>query len=311
MQFDIVNAATLVENLISSTGNVEISNIKSSSHIEQCASLFRRGHTLGNLYQKDPITNELLKDENGDYILTDTPIVPDEGIILSSGSPQHLNWNDEDDTTLSHNVGGDMDLKRTVDQSNGENNSIFDACILQFDFRCTGEGYVPGIEFKYIFGSEEYYEYVNSKFNDVFGFYLNGENIARLPSTNTDSDVVSINNVNYNANEQYFHGNDPGTGWQSDPIDAPETEVVYPTIEMDGFTDTLTAIGTPYSNVTRWNTIKLAVGDVGDNILDSWVVLESASFTCIDVTQSPSISLSPSDGKCSYMYWCDSICMLM
>ena len=135
MQFDIVNAATLVENLISSTGNVEISNIKSSSHIEQCASLFRRGHTLGNLYQKDPITNELLKDENGDYILTDTPIVPDEGIILSSGSPQHLNWNDEDDTTLSHNVGGDMDLKRTVDQSNGENNSIFDACILQFHFR--------------------------------------------------------------------------------------------------------------------------------------------------------------------------------
>ena len=280
-----------------------------SSHIESCASLFTRGHTLGSLYQKDPITNDLIKDNNGEYILTDppVPIVPDEGIILSSGSPLHMNTQDKDDQTTRHGEGGDWDLKKTVDDSNGKNNAIHDACVLQFDFRCLGgEGYIPHIEFKYIFGSEEYYEYVTSVFNDVFGFYLNGENIAKLPTTDTNSSVVSINNVNYAKNKKYFHGNDPGTGWQTemDP-NAPDTEVVYPTIEMDGFTDTLTALGTPDDNVNEWNTIKLAVGDVGDNILDSWVVLQSASFTCVDVTNSPSVSLSPSLGKfvlCSFLY---------
>jgi len=312
MQFDTTtNATELVNNLISTTGEiaVEISNVQASSHIESCAALFRRGHTLGTLYQKGPAPNyDLLKDANGNYIPTNPEVymVPDEGLILSSGSPQHLNTNDEDDQTTIHSKGGDIDLKKTVDDSNGINNSVFDACVLQFDFRCNspweGGSYVPRIEFNYIFGSEEYYEYVFSEFNDVFGFYLNGNNIAKLPTTNTGSDVVSINNVNYHSNKQYFHGNDPGTGWQQDPTEDPNgnpviTEVVYPTIEMDGFTDTLTAIGIPKSDVNEWNTIKLAVGDVGDNILDSWVILESASFTCVDVTQSPSVSLAPSIGK--------------
>ena len=54
----------------------------------------------GTLYQKGPAPNyDLLKDANGNYIPTNPEVymVPDEGLILSSGSPQHLNTNDKDD----------------------------------------------------------------------------------------------------------------------------------------------------------------------------------------------------------------------
>ena len=84
MQFDTTtNATELVNNLISTTGEiaVEISNVQASSHIDSCAALFRRGHTLGTLYQKGPAPNyDLLKDQNGNYIPTNPEVymVPDE-----------------------------------------------------------------------------------------------------------------------------------------------------------------------------------------------------------------------------------------
>jgi hypothetical protein len=296
MQFQSTTAADLVANIISATGDVEIRQIVSSSHITECAALYTHGHTLGYLYQKGP-DYELLKDSNGKYIPTDVPLIPDQGIILSSGNPTDFNWNHKDDMTTAYDAGGDADLKRTVDESNGKNNPIYDACVLQFQFRCTSDAYVPLASFRYSFGSEEYYEYVDSAFNDVFGFYLNGENIARLPSTDTSSNIVSINNVNYKDNKRYFHGNDPGTGWEEDAPDAPDMGIVYPAIEADGFTDTLIASGAPYSNSSMWNTIKLAVGDVGDRLLDSWVVLEKASFTCVERTAAPTISTSPTFGE--------------
>ena len=203
----------------------------------------------------------------------------------------------QDDQTTQHGAGGDPDLKASVDASNGFGNAIYDACVLSFEFRCTSDAYVPRVSFNYIWGSEEYYEYVDSAFNDVFGFYLNGHNIALVPDTDSDSDIVSINNVNYKRNAKYFNGNDPGTGWQNEAPDAPDTEIVYHSIEADGFTDTMTAVGNPKEDPQQWNTIKMAVGDVGDDILDSWVLLESATFTCREITQAPSVSLSPSAGE--------------
>ncbi|KAL7535396.1 hypothetical protein ACHAXR_006465, partial [Thalassiosira sp. AJA248-18] len=297
MNFSIQSASQLVNELLNSNGQVEIKDVSGSPILANCAAMFTNGHSLGNLYQKNPLTNQTAKDVNGNYIPTDPPVplVPDVGIILSSGNPLDFNHNDLDDTTTIHNSGGDFDLKKSVDASNGWNNAVFDACVLEFKFRCTNEAFIPQVSFNYIWGSEEYYEYVDSAFNDVFGFYLNGENIARLPETTTSSDIVSINNVNYKRNNVYFHGNDPGTGWEmeTDP-DAPPSEVVYQSIEADGFTDMLEAKGTPFQDHSKWNTIKLAVGDVGDSILDSWVLLEAASFSCVDVTNAPSVSLEPS-----------------
>lgn len=61
--------------------------------------------------------------------------------------------------------------------------------MLEFDFTTTG----GNLFFSFVFASEEYNEYVNSSFNDVFGFFVNGVNIALVPGTSTP---VAINSVN-------------------------------------------------------------------------------------------------------------------
>ena len=71
-----------------------------------------------------------------------------------------------------------------------------DAAILEFDFAVSSDS----VKFEYVFSSEEYNDYVNTPFNDVFAFYISGPgfagptNIALLPGTSTP---VSINNVNF------------------------------------------------------------------------------------------------------------------
>ena len=48
-------------------------------------------------------------------------------------------------------------------------NTLYDAAILEFDFVPLADT----LKFRYVFGSEEYMEFANSSFNDVFGFFLN------------------------------------------------------------------------------------------------------------------------------------------
>ena len=46
--------------------------------------------------------------------------------------------------------------------------SINDVAILEFDFIPTSDS----LSFNYVFGSEEYFAFENSQYNDVFGFFL-------------------------------------------------------------------------------------------------------------------------------------------
>ena len=122
-------------------------------------------------------------------------------------------------------------------------------------------------------------EYVFSQYNDAFGFFLNGENIALIPGTKTP---VSINNVNAEVNSQYYVDNVlSGRGNRASQ---------HPLVEADGFTTKMTAIAEPEP---EWNLIKIVTGDVSDGILDSWVMLEAGTFSCVRRTEMP--SSSPSD----------------
>jgi hypothetical protein len=284
MQFNTtISKEDLVDSLISASGDVEFEGVDATSNFAQCAGLYTDGHTLGKLMQRGGAPDyALLTDANGNYIPSDTYIAPDVGIILSSGDPRHYNWNNGDMDTVQHSTT-QVTMSTWLTELRGDTNarsvSFYDACAVSFRFRCRSNGYVPRVSFKYSFGSEEYYEYVNSQFNDAFGFYLNGQNIAKLPYTTTDTTLVSINNVNYKRNNQYFNGNDPG---QNEGLTGhPDSQIVYPYIEADGFTDILVATGEPYPDPNAWNTMKLIVSDVGDAKLDSWVVLERDSFTCV------------------------------
>lgn len=86
----------------------------------------------------------------------------------------------------------------------------YDVCAIEFDVRSTDSV----ISFLFSFGSEEYPEYVNSGFNDVFAILVSGRrpntwfnyvnmNIAFLP----DSSSTCINHVNTNMNMTSFYDN--------------------------------------------------------------------------------------------------------
>src|SRR4051794_22817213 len=88
----------------------------------------------------------------------------------------------ENGTTLG--TPGDTDLDGLLTSQTTE-----DATSLSFDF-------VPQqstVHFSYVFSSEEYNDFANSGFNDIFAFFVNGTNCALVPGT---SDAVSVNNIN-------------------------------------------------------------------------------------------------------------------
>ena len=164
-----------------------------------------------------------------------------------------------------------------------------DAVSIEFDFECPGE---TEVFFRYAFGSCEYNEYVDSKYNDVFGFFLNGENIAIL--SGTEDVPVSIHNVN--CGDSDCDPTLPGCSPFRDvfPYGGPNCPIlrnnerlgttgtscppaVHVDTGLDAFTVTLTATGQLQPGV---NHIKLAIADAQDFNVDSVVLIESGSFTC-------------------------------
>ncbi len=176
-----------------------------------------------------------------------------KGIILSSGNIINAaEPNDSDGSSTSFSNPGDEDLNALIPQNTN------DAVVLEFDF-------IPEqnqVSFRYVFASEEYNEFVGS-FNDVFAFFLDGENIALIPETTTP---VSIDNVNKNANSEFYKDNDPSDLGTPTPFK----------VEYDGFTTVLTAQANIEAGVPH--RIKLAIADASDTSLDSAVFLEASSF---------------------------------
>ncbi|MCS7046774.1 MAG: choice-of-anchor L domain-containing protein [Gemmataceae bacterium] len=185
----------------------------------------------------------------------------DEGIILSSGAANAVIGNNNNSSggfannvTSGNAAPGDPDLNALVAPA-----TTFDATVLEFDFIPAGNT----LTFKYVFASEEYPDFVGTAFNDVFAFFLNGQNVARIPNTNIP---VSINNVNAQSNSQFF-------------VDNYSSNTPARQITMDGLTVVLTV--TANVNAGQVNRIKLAIADTADSALDSNVFIQSGSFTSL------------------------------
>lgn len=132
---------------------------------------------------------------------------------------------------------------------------------LQFDFTST----TGQVAFQYVFGSEEYNEFVNAGVNDSFQLLLNGINIALLPGA---GGPVTIDNINCGSNSAFYRNNSAGggAGCVNQNLD----------IQYDGLTVVLTASA---SGLVGTNTFKFIVSDVGDSDLDSGVFIKAGSFT--------------------------------
>ena len=172
----------------------------------------------------------------------------DNGIILTTGrATDAAGPNNLVNTSNSNVTPGDPQLNTLA------GGVTRDAASLSINFTTNG----GNVYFNYVFGSEEYNEFVGSPFNDAFGFFLDGQNIALLPGTSTP---VSINNVNNGSNSNYFINNPPNS----------------PGLEYDGFTTVLTA---QYSGLPAGtHNIKLVIADTSDTSLDSGVFIQANSF---------------------------------
>ena len=186
------------------------------------------------------------------------------GIILSSGNVAHIAGPNELNNTSS-NLGqpGDSDLAMLSGVAS------FDASILNVGFTPT----TAVMQVDYVFGSDEYSEYANSSVNDTMAFFVNGVNCSQTPQ----GTAVSINTINA--------GNPIGTNPQNADLfnDNSLGSNNYNT-EMDGFTDVLTCVAPLQPN--QVNTLKVAIGDGGDAIYDSWLVLQGGSLSALDDTDS-------------------------
>lgn len=107
---------------------------------------------------------------------------------------------------------------------------------------------------RYVFASEEYPEWVGSRYNDVMAVFVNGENCAFVPGTTTP---VSINSINHRTRADLYVDNTTGaSGYQT---------------SFDGLTVPLqcSVPVTPGVPVD----VEIAVADASDDVLDSAVAL--------------------------------------
>lgn len=184
----------------------------------------------------------------------------DQGIVLSSGKATNAQGANNSTSAGSNNgTGGHAPLTSLAGAT------TYDATVLNFDFEFDG-GLGGDLFFNFVFGSEEYLEWVNKGFNDVFGFFVDGVNVALAPGS---SDPISIDNINNTQNSSLFVDNTSG---------------LFNT-QMDGFTKSL-QINLKDLNAGK-HTMQFAIADVGDNDYDSWVFVQAKSFSNQPSTEVP------------------------
>ena len=152
-------------------GQITVTN--NSMTVEQYVQnvLVGAGVTISNVQYNGGSANVTI-DQVGSFNAVNSNIGINNGLVMATGDAQLVVGpnNDGSQTLGGGNFGqNDVDLDVIVNP-NGTN----DACVIEFDFVPIGDT----IKFNYVFGSEEYLEWVNSSFNDVFGFFLSGAGIS-------------------------------------------------------------------------------------------------------------------------------------
>ncbi|MGB2987487.1 MAG: choice-of-anchor L domain-containing protein, partial [Phycisphaerae bacterium] len=188
-----------------------------------------------------------------------------DGIFLCTGQIPGLtntmsNWSQEWD------LPGDPDLTVLLNQF------TYDASSLTITF--TADATIDGLSFQFDFGSEEFPEYLGGVYNDAFGVFLDGVNIAY----DTDSQPITINSTFLALNNTPHWV--PGT-----------TSVDFP-IEYDGLTLRLT---TQTTITPGQHTLKFVIADGGDAKFDSGVFIADLSFglACIGTGVPPELDEIP------------------
>ena len=229
----------------------------------------------------------------GTFSFTDPTVLGmGSGIVLSSGNANEVVGPNSSDSNST-----DWILPGSDQLSALSGYATQDAAVLSFDFVPT----TNQVAFQYAFGSDEYPEWVNTQYNDVFAFWVTDgagttTNCAQVRQVAGDPASpfvpVAINNIN-----------------QSNPGQSPMPTAMRPDLfrpnyydaaagspidlELDGITKVLTCQAAVTPGVT--NHMSLAIADSSDGIYDSAVFLKASSLVSND-NPTADIGLDPSAG---------------
>ncbi len=189
-----------------------------------------------------------------------------EGIVLATGDVSILEGpNTQSNATGGYGIFSGQDPHLAAIAAGTQ----FDLNVIEFDVTPSASN----LSFQFVFGSEEYCEYVGSSYNDVFGMFITGpgingtQNLARLPATNIP---VSTNTVNHISNIAYYvNNNNFEFACENLPPVAPNE------CQLDGWTKVLAANVTVIPCSTYH--VKIAIADIGDGVWDSAVFLRAFS----------------------------------
>lgn len=212
-----------------------------------------------------------------------------DGTVISTGNANSLvpgSFNNDNFSMIQNTDLITVAQSVTTNPDAGLIDESWDVGILEFDF-------VPQsdlVSFNFIFASNEYTTYINSQFNDAFGFFVSGpgitgpfsspagfpggsQNLAIVPGTALPITISTIyppntgTGVPAGLNPQLYVDNTSQTSLALNGYTVP-INISFPVI-----------CGETYH-------FKFAIGDMGDGSFTSAVFLEAGSFT------SPPINLS-------------------
>ncbi|MBL8698540.1 MAG: choice-of-anchor L domain-containing protein [Alphaproteobacteria bacterium] len=169
---------------------------------------------------------------------------------------------------IDNGMNGDPALDAVVNTV--FNTVSYDATSISFSFDVTDPA-MTGIKFNAVFGSDEFPEWVDA-YVDIGVVLVNGVNVAYF---NNDP-MAPLSVVSGNLAANYFNDN---TGNLDTPsfggIAVPGVPSTYP-IEYDGISNVLSILAPVHLGT---NTIKIAIADTGDHVLDSGLFISNLMAT--------------------------------
>ncbi len=184
-------------------------------------------------------------------------IVPNKGILLTSGDGSPPLINTSSSYTLSTGENGDTQLDTEVQNAFPGAGFTRDASVLEFQIMAAAG--VKSVSFDVVFGSDEFPEFSNTSFVDIAAIFVNGKNVA-LFGGNADHPLSVLDN-----NAAYFQDNTAGGI----------------TIEYDGVSKKLKVIAEVDPGL---NDIKIAIADTGDSAYDFGVFVSNLQGSSLSLT---------------------------
>ncbi len=195
------------------------------------------------------------------------------GIIMSTGiAKDAIGPNDDSKKSSKINFLSDKNINAIA-----KNKGCYDTALFEFDLVSETDE----IQFRFLFASEEYPEYIFKNVNDVFIFLVTNletktsENIAIL---NGDPNTpITVDDINHKINSDFYVENYSYNLSSLEKFkDNNKKYELALSFQYDGFTTILVAKAKVVPN-TKYH-LKLGISDVGDQLYDSAMFLEANSL---------------------------------